>query len=154
LIRSKASSPLFGESFTRQQGLKDMTTTLVMSDEVGMILDAVSEHPLETAGVVLATRLEAENGDVRLLARRVRLVPESAYLERAHDRLCIASEGYVPALGEAEELGAVPIWFHTHPGKEAVPIPSHHDHVVDEAISDLFRMRSGSGAGFRVIGPP
>lgn len=131
-----------------------MTLTLVLPDEVGTVLGEVSKYPLETAGVVLATRLETGDGDVRLLARRVRLVAESAYLERTHDRLSIASDGYVHSLGEAEKLGAVPIWFHTHPGTHAVPIPSDHDHVVDAAISDLFRLRSGSGFyGTLVISP-
>lgn len=131
-----------------------MTTTLVLPDEVGTVLSEVSKYPLETAGVILATRLETGDGDVRLLARGVRLVAESAYLERAHDRLSIASDGYVHSLGEAEKLGAVPIWFHTHPGIDAVPIPSHHDHAVDVAISDLFRLRSGSSFyGTLVISP-
>lgn len=121
-----------------------MTTTLVLPEEVSVVMDGVARDTVETAGVLLATRLEGENGEVRLLARRLDLVPESAYLKRGGDHLAIASEGYVPALGQAERWGAVAIWFHTHPGLDGAPIPSRHDHQVDEEIADLFRLRSGS----------
>jgi hypothetical protein len=121
-----------------------VSTTLVMHEAVASIIEGACAESLETAGVILANWSKAPNGAVRLLARRARLVPENAYLERKHDRLSIASEGYVGALAEAEVLGAVPIWFHTHPGDHALPIPSDHDHRVDQSIADLFRLRSGS----------
>src|SRR6185312_6786553 len=77
-----------------------------------------------------------------------------AYLERACDRLSIASEGYVHSLGEAERLGAIAIWFHTHPGEAGVPVPSIHDHNVDREIADLFRLRSGSAFyGTLIVSP-
>jgi molybdopterin/thiamine biosynthesis adenylyltransferase/proteasome lid subunit RPN8/RPN11 len=131
-----------------------MTTTLVLPEEVAVVIEAAARGSLETAGVVLATRLAADNGDVRLLARRVDLIREDAYIERTHDRLCIASDGYVPSLGEAERLGAVAIWFHTHPGSDAIPVPSRHDHKVDREIADLFRLRSSSDFyGALVVSP-
>ena len=131
-----------------------MTITLVLPQEVSGVIDNVARHPLETAGVLLATRLEANDHEVRLLARRLDLVPEGAYLQRGSDGLSIASEGYVPALGQAERWGAVAIWFHTHPGLHGVPIPSPHDHQVDREIADLFRLRSGSDYyGTLVVSP-
>lgn len=131
-----------------------MTTTLVLPEAVSVVMDEVARYDLETAGVLLATRLDAENGEVRLLARRLDLVPQSAYLERRGDHLAIASEGYVPALGQAERWGAVAIWFHTHPGLHGAPIPSLHDHQVNQKIADLFRLRSGSDYyGTLVVSP-
>lgn len=131
-----------------------MTVTLVLPQEVSGVIDSVARHALETAGVLLATRLEANDHEVRLLARRLDLVPEGAYLQRGSDGLSIASEGYVPALGQAERWGAVAIWFHTHPGLHGVPIPSPHDHQVDREIADLFRLRSGSDYyGTLVVSP-
>jgi hypothetical protein len=47
-------------------------------------------------------------------------------------------------LSEAETLGATAIWLHTHPGENAIPRPSKHDHEVDRQIGDLFRLRTGS----------
>jgi molybdopterin/thiamine biosynthesis adenylyltransferase len=87
---------------------------------------------------------EAPNGDARLLARCMRWVDEHAYRRREWNGLSIKSEGYVQALAEAETLGAACIWVHTHPGQDASPRPSKHDHIVDGKIADLFRLRSGS----------
>ncbi len=69
-------------------------------------------------------------------------------------RLLIRSEGYVGALGAAEKDCAVPIWFHTHPGEEGVPLPSRHDRQVDREIGDLFQLRSGSGFYATLIASP
>ena len=121
-----------------------MTTTIVIPSPIVQELHSAAILPEETAGVMLAGIAQAPNGDIRLLARHVRWVPETAYLRREHDGLTITSEGYVPALGEADRLGAVCIWVHTHPGKYGVPQPSEHDKVVDRQIADLFRLRSAS----------
>ena len=69
---------------------------------------------------------------------------ERSYLERESDRLAIASEGYVHALGRAEAIGAAALWVHTHPGTCAIPMPSEHDAIVDRELTDVFRLRSGS----------
>jgi molybdopterin/thiamine biosynthesis adenylyltransferase/proteasome lid subunit RPN8/RPN11 len=131
-----------------------MTTTLVLPEKVAAEVEAAARNPLETAGVVLASRLEADDGDVRLLARCFCPVSENAYVERAHDRLRIASEGYVHALSEAERLSAIAIWFHTHPGEGSAPVASSHDHKVDCEIADLFRLRSGSSLyGALIVSP-
>ncbi|HEY3814544.1 MAG TPA: ThiF family adenylyltransferase [Caulobacteraceae bacterium] len=119
-----------------------MITTLVLPPDVADPINRAAREPLETAGVVLATRVEASHEETRLLGRRIMMVTASAYLERRRDGLSIASEGYVPALAEAERLGAIPVWFHTHPGATGVPLPSRHDEIVDKEIADLFRLRS------------
>ncbi|MBN2973524.1 ThiF family adenylyltransferase [Roseomonas aeriglobus] len=68
--------------------------------------------------------------------------------------MLIGSEGYVGALGAAETDRAIPIWFHTHPGDGAVPIPSKYDRQVDRDISDLFQLRSGSAFYATLIASP
>jgi molybdopterin/thiamine biosynthesis adenylyltransferase len=121
-----------------------MTVTLVLTTDLeAQIADAASE-PLETAGVLLANLVVAPNGDLRLLGQKVAWVQDGAYLTRERHQLLIASEGYVPALGEAETGGMLPIWLHTHPGEDGVPLPSRHDHTVDRQLADLFRLRSGA----------
>ena len=98
----------------------------------------------ETACVLLARYVQAPEGGVRLLARELHWVPDDAYLVRDATALSIASHGYVPALAAAEADQSVPIWLHTHPGRESSPRPSKHDEIVDEELADLFRLRSGS----------
>ena len=107
-------------------------------------LAEVASREVETAGVLLARTVTAENGDLRLLARDIHWVTDEAYLRREASSLVIESFGYVPALSAAESTGTVPIWLHTHPGKSSTPRPSLHDEIVDKELSDLFRLRSGS----------
>lgn len=121
-----------------------MTASVVVPEALAKELLSVARLSKETAGVMLAGVAEAPNGDLRLLARHMRWVAESAYTRREWDGLTIQSEGYVPALAEAETLGATCIWVHTHPGQDASPQASRHDQHVDRQISDLFRLRSGS----------
>ena len=98
-----------------------MTATLVLPQDIHNDLVIAAENPLETAGVMLASVVRSGTGDVRLLARRLRWIDESAYLRRDWNGLSIASHGYVPALAQAEALHATPIWLHTHPGRDAFP---------------------------------
>lgn len=121
-----------------------MAITIVFPQTVLDDILAVARLPVETAGVLLASVVPTEEGDIRLLARKMNWVPEASYLRRGGDHLSIASDGYVPFLAEAEGLGAVAIWVHTHPGMESPPRPSEHDWKVDSQIADLFRLRSGS----------
>jgi proteasome lid subunit RPN8/RPN11 len=130
-----------------------MTTTLVLPGLMADEIAAASRNPLERAAVLLVRRVEA-NGDVRLLARSLHWVPSDAYAEQSPHHMLIRSEGYVPALGAAEADGAVPIWFHTHPGESGVPLPSRHDRQVDREIADLFQLRSGSGFYGTLIASP
>ena len=121
-----------------------MTVSVVIPQAVAEEIRSVANFPEETAGVMLVGVAEAPNGDIRLLARCMRWVAESAYIRRERDGLTIQSEGYVHALAEAETLGAACIWVHTHPGQDGLPQPSQHDRIVDRQISDLFRLRTGS----------
>ena len=120
-----------------------MITTLVLPGWIEQEIRGSMQNPLESAGVLLARRVET-GADVRLLARSMHSVCPEAYIEQTATHMLIGSEGYVPALSLAEADGAVPIWFHTHPGSTGVPLPSRWDRKVDEDIADLFRLRSGS----------
>jgi len=121
-----------------------MTATLVLPQLIADELDATAKLSIETAGVLLAGVVVTEEGEIRILGRKMRWLSESSYIRRGVDHLSIASNGYVPFLAEAEEMGAVAIWVHTHPGVDSVPQPSSHDEEVDRQIADLFRLRSGS----------
>ncbi len=121
-----------------------MTVTLVLPQSIAeQLLEAV-EADVESAGVLLARPMETDNGNLRLLGRDMRWVPDDAYSVRNEKSLSIPSHGYVPALASAESDKAVPIWLHTHPGGRASPRPSKYDEIVDQELSDLFRLRSGS----------
>jgi hypothetical protein len=111
------------------------------------IIDEIANaaaQPLETAGVLLCSVVDTPNGHCRILARSMRWVPDEAYIHRGSDSLAIASGGYVPALAEAETIGATCLWVHTHPGEDAIPVQSNQDHIVDCQLADLFRLRSSS----------
>jgi molybdopterin/thiamine biosynthesis adenylyltransferase len=121
-----------------------LKSTLVLPQSLADELDKAARLPVETAGVMLASVVGGEDGATRVLGRRMRWIAESFYIQRGVDHMTIASEGYVPFLGEAESLGAIAIWVHTHPGEEAWPKASSWDDEVDKEIADLFRIRSGS----------
>jgi proteasome lid subunit RPN8/RPN11 len=121
-----------------------MRATLVLPQPLAEALLAAAREPLETAGVVIARVAHLDDGTIRILGHSVHWVPDMAYRKRGVDHLSIASEGYVPALGKAESLGAAALWFHTHPGNQTAPSPSEDDAIVDTEIADLFRLRTGS----------
>ena len=121
-----------------------MTVTLVVPEQIAGELFEAAGANVETAGVLLARHVETPGGDFRLLARGIYWVPDGAYRVREASEMSIASHGYVPALAAAEADQSVPIWLHTHPGNDMSPQPSKHDEIVDEELSDLFRLRSGS----------
>lgn len=121
-----------------------MTATVVLPQHIAEEIDGVARLPIETAGVLLASLVFTDANDARLLARRMHWVTESEYIRRGEDHLTIASQGYVPFLAEAEAIGAVAIWVHTHPGTESRPSPSDHDWEVDRQIADVFRLRTNS----------
>jgi ThiF family len=130
-----------------------MTVTLVFPGPLAQEIALAARNPLESAAVILARRIELGD-DVRLLARAIHWVPTDSYIEQSPHHMLIRSEGYVSALGAAEVDGAIPIWFHTHPGEEGVPLPSNHDRQVDNEIADLFQLRSGSGLYGTLIASP
>ena len=121
-----------------------MTVSVVIPQAMANDIEAVASRADETAGVMLASVVNAPNGDTRLLARGMRWVNDSAYTVRDWNRMSIRSEGYIRALGEAETLRATALWVHTHPGRDAWPVKSDPDHTVDSEIAELFRIRSGS----------
>ena len=132
-----------------------MTVTLVLPDHIAAELFDATSADVETACVLLARHVETPGGNVRLLARVLHWVPDTAYRRREATALSIASHGYVPALAAAEADGAVPIWLHTHPGNDSSPRPSKCDELVDEQLADLFRLRAGSDLyGAVVIAQP
>jgi len=121
-----------------------MTATLVIDNRIHSELLNAASLNIETAGVLLCSGFETRPGDVRLLAREIRWVSDSAYTERNADYMSIKSDGYVPALGHAESVGATAIWVHTHPGIDSSPMPSKRDKKVDRELTSVFRLRTGS----------
>ncbi|HEY9229565.1 MAG TPA: ThiF family adenylyltransferase [Gemmatimonadaceae bacterium] len=119
-----------------------MTVTLVVPHQIAEEIACVAQLPDETAGVMHVSVMHDSSDNVRLLARRMRWVPDSSYLRRDWNGLTIRSDGYVPFLGEAASMGASCLWVHTHPGVDARPIPSPHDLRVDEDLAPLFRVRT------------
>ncbi len=131
-----------------------VNATLVLPQPIADELEVASRASLETAGVLLASVIQADGESLRLLGRRLIWVKDSFYLRRETDGLSIASEGYVQSLGTAEQLGAVALWTHTHPGGDARPLQSEHDRIVDGQIEELFRIRSGSAYyGILIVSP-
>lgn len=121
-----------------------MTVTLVATESLVQEIRSVADLRVETAGVLLANVDESQDGNIRLFARQMHWVEESAYDRRDWNGLTIRPEGYVGALGLGESLGASCIWVHTHPGADASPHPSIYDQQVDRELAELFRIRSGS----------
>jgi molybdopterin/thiamine biosynthesis adenylyltransferase/proteasome lid subunit RPN8/RPN11 len=117
-----------------------MSVTVVLPASIAEDLTSAANEPLETGGVLLAG-VAQQGSHVRLVARELHWVADDQYLSRERDELVIASGGYVPALGRAEEIGAMAIWVHTHPGGR--PFPSRHDHRVDADLAGTFQTRSG-----------
>lgn len=131
-----------------------MTCSLVLPWWLASEIEVAARDPLETAGVLICTLVKPSQGAWKLLARKIMWVPEEAYLARHEDALTIASDGYVPALREAEALASCAIWMHTHPAQIGVPLPSPHDDIVDGQLADLFRLRTGSAVyGSLIVSP-
>ena len=121
-----------------------MTVTLVVPEPIADELSDAASGNVESGGVLLARHVETPAGNTRLLGHKMRWVPDHAYQSRQATELVVASDGFVPALAEAEEHGSIPIWTHTHPGTHSSPIPSTRDHLVNAHLADLFRLRSDS----------
>lgn len=121
-----------------------MAVTLVLPQQIAAEIDAAARSSVETAGVLIASVVETDQRNIRILGRKMKWVPEASYIQRGTDHLSIASDGYVHFLAEAESLKAIAVWVHTHPGIDSVPVSSRHDNNVDLQIADLFRLRTGS----------
>lgn len=121
-----------------------MSVSLTLAPLIARRLKDLASLEVETGAVLLASAVTAVDGSIRLLGTSLLEVPNDAYEHRGPFGLRILSHGYVPALAEAEKLGAVPIWLHTHPGAGSDTTMSRHDHVVNSQLSDLFRLRADS----------
>ena len=129
-------------------------TSLIFAQEIFDRLHLMARLKVETAGVLLVKPIFGADGSIKLLARDFLEVPEQCYLIRTFNALEISSDGYVHALKIAENTGATPIWFHTHPGNNPTPVMSIHDEKVNSQLTDLFRLRSGGAHyGALVISP-
>jgi molybdopterin/thiamine biosynthesis adenylyltransferase len=117
-----------------------MRLTLRLSESIAQELAQQAAVPIETAGVLLAGVARQDNS-VQLLAREVHWVPDDQYEIREGDRLRIRSGGYIRALARAEEIGAVAVWLHTHPG--SWPVNSVYDDHVDAELAEVFTIRTG-----------
>lgn len=125
--------------------------TLVLPADISHAITAALRNKLETAWVLLVgVGIDADH-NVRLLARELLPVPDSGYTDRQHDQMVISSHGYVLALARAEQIGAAALWVHTHPGAGASPRPSRRDRRVDDAIAELFKIRTGHEAYGAVV---
>jgi molybdopterin/thiamine biosynthesis adenylyltransferase len=118
--------------------------TLVFPGGIANRLRELAGYEVESAGVLLARRVETDGGDVRLLARQFIEVPDGAYELREAQQLLIRSDGFVPALAVAEQDGCIPVWVHTHPGSGSSTQPSIHDEKVNESLAEPFRVRADS----------
>ena len=130
-----------------------MTSTLVLPEWIAQDIAKATRDHREIAGVLLAGLARSPTG-LRLLAREMQWVPDDAYQLRTPRSLSILSSGYVEALRRAEDISAVPIWLHTHPGLNAVARRSKYDKVVDAELVQTFRARSGAEVYASIVVAP
>jgi molybdopterin/thiamine biosynthesis adenylyltransferase len=108
-----------------------------------LLLDGLNQD-LETAWLLTARLVTTDNSDeVTLLVRAVVAVPDQDYVDRESDRLTIRSQGWVPAFGQANDDGSLPIFVHTHP--RGTPKPSSHDSHVDDELAKVAEVRTELG---------
>ncbi len=119
-----------------------MTATLVLPGWIAEEIAEAARRPEESGAVLLVGMAQTPDG-LRLLGRELRWVPAEAYEIRTAKSLRISSSGYVEALREAEQIGAVPLWIHTHPGVASDPTRSEHDDIVDLELETTFPNRAG-----------
>lgn len=113
---------------------------LVLTEDHAAELGAMAAGALEEAAVLLCGVAE-RGGQLRLLGREIHRVSAEHTRVKTETELVIDSPGYVPALGRADQLGAVPVFVHTHPPGH--PRLSHHDALVDRQLRPVFTLRSG-----------
>jgi molybdopterin/thiamine biosynthesis adenylyltransferase/proteasome lid subunit RPN8/RPN11 len=113
---------------------------LVLSEEHAAQLDGMAQGEPEDAAVLLCGIADLDGG-LRLLVREIHRVPDEHIRLRTATELAIGSAGYVPALGRAEQLDAVPVFLHSHP--PGVPGPSSSDARVDRQLRPVATVRSG-----------
>ena len=125
--------------------------TLALPEQLADQLVAAAQQEVETAAVLLVG-IDRDRDRLRLLGRELHWIDEAAYTRRDALGMTITSDGYVRALARAATLGAAAIWVHTHPG--GTPIPSPHDHVVDEQLAPVFTLRTNQDLYGSVVVAP
>jgi molybdopterin/thiamine biosynthesis adenylyltransferase len=124
--------------------------TLVLPQWIAGDIDAAARQEVESAGVLLVGAARTDE-QLRLIGREIIWVPPEFYERQTYNSLRISSQGFVPALGRAEELDATPVFFHIHPGEDGDPHPSEWDNFVDADLVEPFRIRSGSDVYASII---
>ena len=114
-----------------------LTGTLVLPQSLADELEKAARLPVETAGVMFASLVRAQDGSTRVLGRAMRWIPESFYIRRGIDHMTIASEGYVPFLELAAEV-VVPSDVRTsiRRGWEGKPVPFREDRLWPSKLRD------------------
>jgi len=120
-----------------------MSIALVLRQADDAALAQAAAHHLETAGVLLVRPVTAGRRR-RLLVVGIVWAEEQDYASREADGLWMHSTAYTGALARADAEGLTALWLHTHPGPDASPVPSQHDHRVDEQLREVFTLRTGS----------
>ena len=115
-------------------------TTLVLGEDTYQQLLTLAASPEEQAMVLIVGR--SDDGDMRLLVRDMVVIGDDAIPVRTATELEIRSDGYMPALRRAADMGAGAIFVHTHPDLD--PRPSRRDEVVDKLLEPTFRNRTGA----------
>lgn len=129
-----------------------MSAHIRMTDELHDRLLWMASRDIESGAVMIAKVFQDEEDQTVLLAMDLIDVPEDSYEDRTHNSLQITSDGYVHALKAAREVGAMAVWVHSHPGDGARPLPSVHDHAVNEELQELFSSRTESNQyGYLIV---
>lgn len=118
-----------------------MRVTLTLTEPVAALLRKEAGRPVECGGFVTA-RLVQIGEQLRLLARDYFPVDPSHYELQDEGEMIVRSEGLVPALAAAARDGSIALWFHTHPGVGATPVPSAYDRKVDVDLAESVRIRT------------
>jgi hypothetical protein len=111
-------------------------TLVVRGDHYAQLQD-LSAAEVEQAAVLLVGRSAHAR---RLLVRDILPVRQEHLRRQTPTELIVTSDGYMPALARAEQLGAAALWLHTHPAGE--PRPSRRDRRVDRQLAPVFVGRS------------
>jgi proteasome lid subunit RPN8/RPN11 len=111
--------------------------TLVVRGDHHAQFQELAAAAVEQAAVLLVGRSEHSG---RLLLRDIVPVRQEHLRRQTPTELTVTSEGYMPALARAEQLGAAALWLHTHP--EGEPRPSRRDRRVDRLLAPVFVGRS------------
>ena len=119
-----------------REELNPMTITVVLPQQIVDDMMPSRGSPSKRQACCLPASSSPTENDIRLLARKCNGFPKLISASRRGPPVH-RLQGYVPFLAEAETLGAVAIWVHTHPGMESPPRPSEHDWEVDGRLPNF-----------------